>query len=190
MEPKYPTYGKPHPKAKIHMSGDGYPTWHWWDPSIKNNRMKAVHIWVWEQHYGPLPDGHDVHHRNENKEDYRVGNLELLTHGGHQRVHAEMKFKDGKKLCRDCGEWKPLDQFQKRPKKARGLYLSYCKACKSKRDKEYRDGPKREARLKKKREYAAANKEKERARARKWYEENRQRVLDRQKAQRLEGSIE
>lgn len=184
MDAQYPTYGRPHHKAKIHMSSDGYPRWHWWDSSIKNNRMKFLHVWVWEQHYGPIPEGHDIHHMNEDRTDYRIENLEMVTHGDHRRVHAEMKFDGGKKQCRDCGEWKPLDQFPKRSKKARGLYLSYCRECKSKMDKEYREGPKREERLRKKRAYCEANREKERARAKAWYEKNRQKVLDRQKAQR------
>lgn len=184
MEAQYPTYGKPHPRAEIHMSTDGYPRWHWWDPSIGNNRTMFVHRWVWEQNYGPIPEGHDIHHKNEDRTDYRIENLELVTHGDHRKVHAEMKFEGGMKLCPDCGERKPLDQFQKRAEGTRGIYMSYCKACKSRRDKEYREGPKREARLAKKREYAAVNCEKERARARTWYEKNREKVLARMKEQR------
>src|SRR5262245_58151001 len=33
------------------------------------------HIIVWEEHYGPVPNGHDVHHKNGKKDDNRITNL-------------------------------------------------------------------------------------------------------------------
>jgi len=181
MEAKYPTYGKPNPKAEIHVC-EGYPRWHWWDSSIRNNRYKLIHVWVWEQHHGPVPEGHDIHHKNQDRADYRIENLELVTHGDHRKVHAEMKFEGGGKTCTRCKVWKPLTSFRRRS--GRGLYSSECLDCKKVLDKAYREGPKREARLAKKREYAAINCMKERARARAWYEKNREKVLERMKGQR------
>ena len=40
---------------------------------------------------------------------------------------------DEVKQCRDCGQHKPLDQFNKRNTRGRTGYLSYCKACLSAR---------------------------------------------------------
>lgn len=180
MEPKYETYGKPHPRAKIFINSAGYPEWYW---NQGGRFYKTVHRWVWEQNYGPIPEGHDIHHKNEDRTDYRIENLELVTHGDHRKVHAEMKFEGGGKTCTQCGNWKPLDQFRRR--KGRGLYSSECLDCKKVMDKAYREGPKHEELLRKKREYCEANRERERARALAWYEKNREKVLERMKEQRV-----
>lgn len=50
-----------------------------------------MHRYVWEFHNGPIPDGHQVHHRDENKGNNAIGNLELLTAGDHQRFHAAVR---------------------------------------------------------------------------------------------------
>lgn len=42
-------------------------------------RWRAVHILLWEQHNGPLPDGHALAFRNRDKTDIRRENLELVT---------------------------------------------------------------------------------------------------------------
>lgn len=46
------------------------------------------HRWLWEQAYGLLPEGCDLHHRNGDKTDNRIANLELLSHAEHAGLHA------------------------------------------------------------------------------------------------------
>lgn len=41
------------------------------------DRGKYEHRLLWEKENGPIPDGHDVHHRNEMRMDNRVENIEL-----------------------------------------------------------------------------------------------------------------
>ena len=38
-----------------------------------------VHRFVWEWFNGPIPEGYQINHINENKEDNRLENLELVT---------------------------------------------------------------------------------------------------------------
>ena len=45
------------------------------------------HRLVWEREFGPIPDGHHVHHKNGNKRDNRIENLELLKSSDHHSHH-------------------------------------------------------------------------------------------------------
>lgn len=40
-----------------------------------------VHVLLWEEHNGPVPDGHVVIFKNGNNEDIRIENLELVSRG-------------------------------------------------------------------------------------------------------------
>jgi sulfur relay (sulfurtransferase) complex TusBCD TusD component (DsrE family) len=40
------------------------------------------------------------------------------------------KIIDGKLQCKDCREWKPLNNFQRHTQKGKSRHGSYCKACK------------------------------------------------------------
>lgn len=66
----------------------------------------SEHKLIWEAANGPVPDGFVVHHRNGNKRDNRLANLELLSHGDHSRHHNEKHPRI--KVCAECGkEFKP-----------------------------------------------------------------------------------
>lgn len=61
-----------------------------------DGREVQEHRWVWEQANGPIPPGYEVHHRNDNKLDNRIENLELLSKPEHGRLH----YYQGGKLVR------------------------------------------------------------------------------------------
>lgn len=45
------------------------------------------HIKIWEDSFGPIPEGYVIHHKNNNPSDNRLENLELLSRGEHMALH-------------------------------------------------------------------------------------------------------
>lgn len=67
-----------------------------------NGKKYRVHRWVMEQHLGrPLKPCEIVHHKNGNKHDNRLENLELMTHQEHSIEHLQKHPID--KWCVICG---------------------------------------------------------------------------------------
>lgn len=52
-------------------------------------RAVYVHRKMWEDAYGPIPSGYDVHHKNDDTYDNRLDNFELLLKGDHTRLHHQ-----------------------------------------------------------------------------------------------------
>ena len=53
----------------------------------RENKPCRVHRGCWEAYNGPVPKGHLVHHKNENRADCRIENLACMTQSEHQRLH-------------------------------------------------------------------------------------------------------
>lgn len=75
----------------------------------------AEHRAIYEQHFGPIPEGFQVHHRNENTKDNNPENLKALSPGDHKKTHSKryIRHPDGgwDKICHTCGVQKPLTEF-------------------------------------------------------------------------------
>lgn len=69
----------------------------WWqrpDGYYTHRRSgRYLHREVYEQARGPIPAGHDVHHRDGDPENNNPDNLEVLPRGEHRRQHATGKTK-------------------------------------------------------------------------------------------------
>jgi hypothetical protein len=70
------------------------------------------HVYVWEQHHGrPVPPGHDVHHKDHDKLNNDIDNLQLVTKVEHKRIHGGCELRDDQwwKPCGICKRMLPLD---------------------------------------------------------------------------------
>lgn len=74
-------------------------------------RLRMEHCLIWEENFGAIPDGMQIHHKDFNKENNDISNLQLVTPLEHKRIHEGCKFENGiwYKPCKICGEYKPCD---------------------------------------------------------------------------------
>lgn len=76
----------------------------WGSPGLRGFRYAYEHIVVMMAHIGrSLRDDELVHHKNENKTDNRLDNLELLTASDHGKEHSERRGRD------ELGRFPPAD---------------------------------------------------------------------------------
>jgi HNH endonuclease len=52
-----------------------------------NGKQVREHRKLWENAFGPIPDGMILHHKNHDKLDNRLENLELVTRQEHPKIH-------------------------------------------------------------------------------------------------------
>ena len=80
----------------------------------RNGRTWLEHRVVWEETFGPIPEGMLVHHLNGNAQDNRPENLALMTRRRHFQTHPhprrgtgvgrmEGSYYSRPGCCRDCG---------------------------------------------------------------------------------------
>lgn len=50
---------------------------------------KRLHVYVWESINGEIPKGYHVHHKDENKRNNELDNLELITAHEHLSLHSK-----------------------------------------------------------------------------------------------------
>lgn len=76
---------------------------------ISRGKLKMEHVLVWEEHFGKIPDGYQIHHIDGNKTNNVIENLQLVTPLEHKRIHQGCKIVNGEwyKPCSVCGEYKP-----------------------------------------------------------------------------------
>lgn len=69
----------------------------------KNGIVKTfvVHRLVWEAFNGPIPAGYEVDHKDNDPENNRLDNLQLLTHSENNKK----KFMDDASMVHDLREW-------------------------------------------------------------------------------------
>lgn len=77
-----------------------------------NGKNRMEHVVVWESHFGKIPEGYQIHHKDGNKLNNDIENLQLVTPLEHKRIHSGCKLIDGVwyKPCSICGEFKPCTE--------------------------------------------------------------------------------
>ena len=58
--------------------------------TVKNGKHYQTHRLVWEAANGPIPAGYVIHHKNRNRADNKLENLQCLTQAEHLRLHKGM----------------------------------------------------------------------------------------------------
>ena len=86
-------------KKRPEMTGEKNPKW---NGGISENKQgylvlnkvkKYIHRIVWEENFGKIPSGLIVHHKNGDKSDNRIENLEIMSRAEHQKLHDPMGWK-------------------------------------------------------------------------------------------------
>src|SRR4029077_852901 len=72
---------------------------------VAPNTLVLEHRAVWERAYGPIPDGMVIHHRNRNRSDNRLENLEAVDETEHLSQHFSLAGRWSKRhnACVLCG---------------------------------------------------------------------------------------
>ncbi len=68
----------------------------------KNGKRQRMHVYVWEQAHGPVPEGCEIHHVNGDRSDNRIENLQALVAYDHKRLHG-LAHKDDLLEVHDLG---------------------------------------------------------------------------------------
>lgn len=55
-----------------------------------SGKSKRLHVYVWEQFHGKVPDGYDIHHEDGNKDNNDIHNLICVNREDHHKYHAMM----------------------------------------------------------------------------------------------------
>jgi len=54
-------------------------------------KREIEHRFVWRKNFGEIPKGFVIHHKNGNKKDNRIENLECLSILEHEKKHKQIK---------------------------------------------------------------------------------------------------
>lgn len=69
---------------KWYSSKSGY-----WVGSPERGKIARLHVYVWEKHNGPVPKGFHVHHKDQDKSNNCIDNLELISGADHLSFHGK-----------------------------------------------------------------------------------------------------
>ena len=73
---------------KVYMNGD-YPA------IFLNGANRHIHRLQWVKYHGEIPEGHVVHHKDEDKLNWSIDNLELLSRKDHILQHKNIVRRKG-----------------------------------------------------------------------------------------------
>lgn len=62
---------------------------------------KRLHVYVWEYYNGSVPEGCEVHHKDLNKNNNEIENLQLMTSKEHHKLHASLWTEERREWARE-----------------------------------------------------------------------------------------
>lgn len=65
-----------------------------------NNRL-LLHRYIYETKLGPIPSGHEVHHKDTDKSNNKTDNLEIILSNIHKKLHGSLWTKERRQIARD-----------------------------------------------------------------------------------------
>ena len=68
--------------------------------STINGKRYRLHRYIWEWYNGTIPKGYDIHHKDHNKFNNEIDNLELLSKANHLKRHIEEMTEETKQKNR------------------------------------------------------------------------------------------
>lgn len=54
-----------------------------------NGYRPRLHVYIWNKYNGDIPNGYQIHHKDENKDNNEIDNLVCMTQKEHLKWHAE-----------------------------------------------------------------------------------------------------
>lgn len=76
---------------KVYVDGE-YPA------IFLHNKNEHIHKLEWKKYFGNIPKGFIIHHINNNKFDWNITNLELLSRSDHIKKHKSVVKRKGHKI--------------------------------------------------------------------------------------------
>jgi hypothetical protein len=98
---------------------------------LPGGRCVLEHVRIWIEANGPIPPRLQLHHRNGDKLDNRLENLELVDPTTHKRTHGGCELRDGIwwKPCKICLNMKPIDATHWYMSKEGWPLYGRCRSC-------------------------------------------------------------
>lgn len=92
----------------------------------KRNIVVLLHRHVWEKHFGPIPKGYHIHHKDGNKLNNDISNLECLSASDHHKKTWDENYE---KMCittsRNFGNYKRSKAQRKKTSENSKKYWKY-----------------------------------------------------------------
>lgn len=96
-------------------------------------RLRFEHDLVWEARNGEIPEGKEIHHKDGDKLNNHINNLQLVDDLTQKRIHSGCKLIDGiwYKPCKKCNVYNSVDKYyQVKRSGGQNIYVfSICKPC-------------------------------------------------------------
>lgn len=111
--------------SRVYLTKKGY--YRGYDKRIK--KFKLLHNLIYEYYYGAIPKDMQIHHKDGNKLNNRIENLQLVTPIEHKRIHSGC-FLENNVWYKKCGKCKKTKSFEEFYKLNNGKWIqNWCKEC-------------------------------------------------------------